>query len=466
LITSGTTGEPKYIPVTPDFAKDYRAPLSFFNLLRCHPRIAYFNAILAIVTTDAGVTKGGIPVGAASGYLYRAQNWLARLAYALPYEIFTIEDWDAKYYSILRMSLERPVRAIITNNPRTLIILAQKAEEYQEILLTDLERGTVAANFAIPPSLRRAMTQKLRPNPLKAGQLKMSLTRSGGKLNPGLLWPELAVLSCWLDGPSRFYLPKLEKLYGTLPIHNLGYLASEGRGSLPLGHLAEGVLAIQSHFFEFIPVSASQSPDAPVLTCDELVPGQDYSILFTSANGLYRYRINDIIRVKGFRKRTPVIEFHYRAGSTFDFTGEKIYETQIELCLETVSRNLQLPVEDYTLIPAVDGQPFYCLVVEWGADVAPELRERCRRDFDRELTRLNISYAGKRASQLLGPLRLISVPAGTFENYLKHQVEEAGAPFSQLKIGHLNPNKKFSQYLKENSWLPAHLEVLSGQLTR
>ena len=459
LITSGTTGKPKYIPVTRDFAKDYNSHLVFFNLLRHHPKIAYFNAILSIVTTDAEVTGSGLPVGASSGYLYRAQSPLAQLTYTLPYDIFAIDDWDAKYYTILRMSMEKPVRVIITNNPSSLIVLANKAAEFQERLLADLEQGTIDRRHAIPQALARTLERKLRPNPNRATKLRIRLNQDGEKLTPSILWPELEALCCWVDGPARFYVPQLQQLYGNIPVHNLGYLASEGRGSVPVDDTGDCVLAIHSHFFEFIPVGEESSTLAPVLTCDQLEAGQDYEILFTSSNGLYRYRIDDIIRVKGFRQKTPVIQFRYKAGNAFDFTGEKLYATQIELSMEQVLPSLMVPVVDYTVIPIPGTPPFYCLVVECGSTVEPGLLENLAHAFEGELIRGNISYAGKLASQLIGPLRLVSVPTGTFENFIKHQVLEAGAPYSQVKIGHFNPHPAFLEYLKTNSLMPDQVRI-------
>ena len=459
LITSGTTGEPKYIPVTRDFAREYNSPLVFFNLLRHHPKIAYFNAILSIVTTDAAVTKSGLPVGASSGYLYRAQSPVAQLTYTLPYDIFAIDDWDAKYYTILRMSMEKPVRLIITNNPSSLIVLANKAAEFQERLLADLEQGTIDRRHAIPQPLRRTLERQLRPNPNRAKKLRIRLNQEGEKLKPSVLWPELEALCCWVDGPARFYVPQLQQLYGNIPVHNLGYLASEGRGSVPVDDIGDCVLAIHSHFFEFIPVGEESSAPVPVLTCDQLEAGQDYQILFTSSNGLYRYRLDDIIRVKGFRQSTPVIQFQYKAGNTFDFTGEKLYATQIESSMEKVLPSLKVPVVDYTVIPIPGTPPFYCLVVEFGPTVEPGLLKNLAQEFESELIRGNISYAGKLASQLIGPLRLVSVPAGTFENFIKHQVLEAGAPYSHVKIGHLNPHPAFLEYLKTNSLMPDQVRI-------
>ncbi len=453
LITSGTTGEPKYIPITPDFAKEYNSKLWFFSLLRQHPKIAYFNSILSIVTTDEGVTEGGFPVGASSGYLYRTQSRLAQLSYTVPYEVFTIEDWDAKYYTILRMSMEKPIRLLITNNPSILILLAKKMAEFQERLLTDLEQGTLYPGLAILPTLRRSLKRKFWPNPNRARQLRTRLNQQGGKLDPLTLWPDLQAISCWVDGPARFYLPQLKQLYGDTPVHNMGYLASEGRGSIPLDG-DDGVLAIHSHFFEFIPAGEKLGAGSTVLTCNQLEEGQDYSILFTVSNGFYRYCINDVVKVKGFRKRTPVIEFGYRAGNTFDFTGEKLYETQIESSMTKALQSVGVPVVDYTVIPTSGSPPFYRLILECGPGVTPESLENLAGKFEKELIRGNISYAGKLASKIIGHIQLLTLPPGTFENFLKHRVYEEGAPHSQVKIGHLNPSYSFLEFLKTNSLLP------------
>lgn len=452
IITSGTSGEAKYIPVTLDFSREYQSKLWFFDLLRQHPRIAYFKAILALVTTDAGVTAGGHQVGASSGYLYRAQSRVAHLAYTLPYQVFTIEDWDAKYYTILRLSAASPIRLLTTNNPSSLIVLAQKAAQFQERLLVDIEKGTLDAGLAMQPALRRSLERRLRPDPGKARRLRAVLQQQGGNLNPGTLWPDLQAICCWTDGPARFYLPQLKQLYGAVPVHNMGYLASEGRGSIPWE--GDGVLAIRSHFFEFIPAGENVREAATVLTCDQLEAGQDYSVLFTASHGLYRYLINDIVRVKGFRERTPVIEFNYRAGNTFDFTGEKLYEAQVEGGMSRALDRVGVQVADYAVMPTAGQPPFYRLAIEAGLGAGPEALEQLREEFEEELIRGNISYAGKLASKVIGPLQLATLPPGTFENFFKYRVEEEGAAYSQIKIGHLNPSPAFVKFLKTNSLLP------------
>ncbi len=46
-----------------------------------------------------------------------------------------------------------------------------------------------------------------------------------------------------------------------------------------------------------------------MLGAHELKEGATYFILLTTAFGLYRYHIHDVVRVAGFHNGTPLIEF-------------------------------------------------------------------------------------------------------------------------------------------------------------
>ncbi len=81
-------------------------------------------------------------------------------------------------------------------------------------------------------------------------------------------------------------------------------------------NLGEGrqALAIRSHFFEFVEVDDWESGEKKALLCHELEVGRQYYILFTTSGGLYRYHINDIVKVVGWYNRTPSSNFSTRAA--------------------------------------------------------------------------------------------------------------------------------------------------------
>ena len=53
-----------------------------------------------------------------------------RRAYAIPYEAFEIADYQAKYYVIMRTSVEQDVRLVGTANPSSVLKMCEKADEY------------------------------------------------------------------------------------------------------------------------------------------------------------------------------------------------------------------------------------------------------------------------------------------------------------------------------------------------
>ena len=86
-MTSGTTGEPKYIPVTPE---SMRRASSFslewiYRALQDHP--AFLDGAFVGIVSRAieGRTSSGLPYGSASGMLYQQIPGPIRSTYAIPY---------------------------------------------------------------------------------------------------------------------------------------------------------------------------------------------------------------------------------------------------------------------------------------------------------------------------------------------------------------------------------------------
>ena len=54
-------------------------------------------------TSHRRVARGSY--GSTSGHMYKYMPGLVRRVYAIPYEVFEIADYQAKYYAIMRISL-------------------------------------------------------------------------------------------------------------------------------------------------------------------------------------------------------------------------------------------------------------------------------------------------------------------------------------------------------------------------
>jgi hypothetical protein len=443
--TSGTTGRAKYIPVTPSYLHEYSHAIHVhtYRVLADHPDILGGKTLTSVSSDREGVTEGGIPYGAISGYLNRTQPSSIRKFYSLPQEIGMIKDIDRKYYLTLRHGLADDIRYLVTPNPSSLLLLAAKMNLYADELIHDIRTGTVNANF-LPEDAPASLIASLRADPARAAELA-AIVRRTGQLLPVDAWPNLRVISCWKGGTMPLYLAKLPDYYGNCHVRDFGYMASEGRGSTPLVNAgAGGVLSITSHFLEFLPEEQRDDPDAPLLTCEQLQPDHQYYVFLTTSAGLYRYDINDVVRVVDFYHKTPVIEFVRKGQGISSITGEKLTESQVTAAVLAVVKRYGFSIEHFTACVEWGEPPRYAFYVEMGDGMGAEECRRFLLAVDRALYEQNIEYESKRESQRLGPLVLKRVAPGSYQRLRQARVAE-GAPEAQVKIPHLSTNMKFGE---------------------
>src|SRR5207253_6803395 len=180
-----------------------------------------------------------------------------------------------------------------------------------------------------PPQVREAVRSRIKKNRARAKELEEIVSRTG-MLYPKAYWSKDCILGNWTGGSMGAYLRHYPKYYGATPVRDVGLIASEGRMTIPLSdNTPAGVLDITSHYFEFIPEDEGDSPQPTVLRADELIEGRHYYILPTTAFGLYRYHIRDVVRVTGFHNRTPLLEFLSKGSLFSSLTGEKLSEYHV-----------------------------------------------------------------------------------------------------------------------------------------
>ncbi|SRR5579875_709126 len=434
--TSGTTARPKFLPITPSHLRDYSHAFQLHNyqMIRDYPAGASGRFLIIASNDVEGYTRCGVPYGAVSGLLYRSQPPIIKRYFALPYELSKIKNVDSKYYLMLRVAATQNVTAILCCNPSSLLLMAGHLREHASSLIDDIYQGTVDRRFVPGSEVAEAIRPYLRPNRSAARHLNR-LLEERGTLSPQDLWPNLTLISCWKGGPMSFYLERLPALFGGVPVRDFGYMASEGRGTVPLANDgAAGVLAVTSHFFEFVPESEAGSPAPTFLTAEELDAGGRYYIYFTTAAGLYRYNIEDLVEVVGFNERTPVIQFIRKGAGFSSITGEKLTEEQVRMALQQTIRRLGMTeIEHFTASVRLGDPPCYALFVELNAGISRALGERFLEMFDRSLGGQNREYSEKRASKRLGAPVLEIVEPGTYARLRQKRVTE-GAPEAQVKI--------------------------------
>ena len=445
--TSGTTGQPKYIPITRSMLAMQRDEQRLFSYLqfRACPEAFAGKALGIMGAAVEGRLDTGHAVGSVSGHLYESLPAVVRSRFVVPPEVLAIDDYERKYLVILRLALAEPnVTYMGSPNPTTFLRLLEVLEAWREPLLEALRGGTMNGLGDLDPSIARALSGRLRADPGRARALGRER-----RLTFASVWPQLRLVTTWTGGSCGVALAAVRD---TLPpgtkVMELGYQSSECRGTIALTpETPEGLPPFHHHYFEFVEAGSWDRGTPDFVGLADLEQGQRYYVLFTTIAGLYRYFINDLIEVCGFLNRTPLLRFVQKGKGVTSLTGEKLYEAQtIQAVTEVCSRHRLAP--RFFVLVADEQTSSYTLFVE-----APDRRsadgEEVGAAIDRRLGELNIEYAAKRGSGRLGALSVSWLRPGTSESYMAASIR-AGQREIQFKPPVLQYRKDLAVGLEEH----------------
>jgi hypothetical protein len=423
--TSGSTGKPKDIPLTASHLEQLRAiqRRSVAFQYRACPE-AFSGSILAIVSAaEEGRLHNGKPYGAASGIVAAGTPAVVKAKFVLPEEVQGIGDAALKYLVILRLALaNRDLSYFGSANSTTPLALIKLYRDQREGLIGDLRRGGFSRLAELPERIRAALTGRLEAQPARADELER--LHAGGRERIGDLWPQLRMVVTWTCGSAGVTVRALQKeLSPRTRIFELGYVSSEFRGTFSLCPRAgTGMPTFDTHFLEFAECERWDRGERECVTLDRLCKGMDYYIIATTPSGLYRYFINDVVRVTGFLHATPLLKFRQKGKGVTNITGEKLYESQV---LAAVAGAMVVTGRHprFVMMLADEEARGYRLYVE------PDGTAACRAgelavDVDRRLCQLNIEYESKRDSGRLAPLRAAWLRHDTGEAYKRSCVTQ------------------------------------------
>ena len=414
LKTSGTTGPAKWLPVTRSWEKDVALGQSLWRLalIRDHEEVTRGKVLTVVSPAVEGHLPSGLPYGSNTGRMQAAQPWIVRMRYAVPGEVFSISDPEARAYTLLRFALQASVTSITTANPSTLLLLARKLREHAESLAADLAEGSLARGPAtlLQPEEQRSLARRL----------KKGVPPEDWRL--ARIW-DLVCVQCWKGGSAPFFLERLPEALGReVPVREVGITASEGYFAIPLSDEDLGGVAwLGGHLLEFV------DEEGRVYWPWELQSGCQYRLVISTRAGLYRYDLDDVLEVVGWEGAIPRLRFVRKGCSMLNLTGEKLTEDQVSSAVGAVFAGLQLRgftaghllAEVPAVVVGVEG-----LSMPLDPDLAPRL--------EAALCAANVEYQSKRESGRLGPACLRVLPPGTYDAYRAQRLEE-GAPEAQVK---------------------------------
>ena len=411
--TSGTTDRPKLVPVTDSWRSELRQLVRvwIYRTMIDHPGLMRDGLVSLVSPAVEGYTEYGTPIGSVSGMTYQKVPFYIQSTYVVPYDVMTIEDYDLRYFLATRYALSRRASICVAPNPSTFLRMAELGNRDSETIIRAVHDGTLG--ITDPSSLSAHdrevcanLKAALKPNPKWAGSMEKARAVDG-TLRPKDLWPNFKLIACWLGGSCGVQADRLTDWYGDVAFRDPGFRATEATMTVPIrDSTAEGVLALNANFYEFIPVDEIEESSPTVLLADELEVGGQYYILLTTRGGLYRYDINDIIEVTGTYNNSPLVAFLRKGRDMVNITGEKLHVNQIYKAAQNASNLMDWKWEQLQLIPDA-GAARYDLLLE---PLDPNCSDEALKDFgiafDQQLSALNMEFAHKRKSRRLHLPRL------------------------------------------------------------
>lgn len=314
--TSGTTGnEPKRIPVTDDMIQSIRSvgismltSVSNFDL----PPEFFEKQILMLGSStklkEVGERKEGDISGISAGNI---PGWFEAV-YKPGQEISAIDNWDER---IQRIAEEAPGWDIgaISGIPSWTIPMLRKIIEHNQVE------------------------------------------------NIHELWPEFRV---YATGGVAFepFKPSFEELFGRDDVIIMDtYLASEGFFAYNARPQTSSMKMALEHnmYFEFIPFDergfdeqGDLLEEPRVMGIDEVDTETDYALIVTTSAGNYRFMIGDTLRFTDLDEHE--IKITGRTKYFLNVVGTQLSEDKMNDAIKAVEKELDLPVEEFTISAVKD----------------------------------------------------------------------------------------------------------------
>ncbi len=243
-----------------------------------------------------------------------------------------------------------------------------------------------------------------------------------GKSNMLEVWPHLQAYMHGGVGFDPYRATFKELIPGDQFSYQEIYNASEGFFGVQCDLNQNDLLLLADNgvFYEFVPTSEWEKDHPKTVTLQDIVIGENYAVMISSNNGLFRYLLGDTIT---FTRRYPFCcRITGRTKQFINAFGEEVMVGDADKALAETCRQLNASVTEYTAAPvffsAGKSRGGHEWVVEFEKE--PADLERFNQVLDESLQKINSDYEAKRYKGMaLDRLRINPVPRGTFIRWMR-----------------------------------------------
>lgn len=444
--TSGTVGNYKLVPLTTEQTGIF---MKYDFLLNMAIMDKYLDdrwmdgRCFATSEGKHRTLPSGITRGSASSVMARCvQGGLAaydsqmRMLFTSPVEASLPKAGDNTKYLHSRFALmDGDITGIITGFFSNVVLYLNYITENYNLLIDDIERGTISEEIILSPETRESLKDKITPMPGRAAELR-EIFRNGADFQwMPKVWPKMLFIRGVGTSGFSIYDRIIKERYSgdNLTCFYSGLSATEVLTSVFVEpNSPSSAMLPGSAFFEFLPVDACDDY-SQIVTMDKVEVGKVYELIVTNACGFYRYRTSDAVKVTGFYNTSPRIEFMYRTNRTINMVGEKVTEKDLQWAVEHTCDDMNLSLDDFSVYAdqqAVPGQ--YVFLVELFRQPTDLDRHRFAELLEKYLCEASFVYKYELGLKNLAPLKVLFLQPETNLLYRDMMVIQGASP-SQLK---------------------------------
>ncbi|KAG1741575.1 GH3 auxin-responsive promoter [Suillus paluster] len=403
--------------------------------------------ILKIECEDGQSSKKVTVCSLSIGFLRMEMNWdveddMDRLDLWVPgqtdpYAISLVKSYRAYFVLNALFALaDRRVTIVRFFFANVFVNFLQYVEDEWPLLIDCIEKGIIP-DVEDLGYLRAPLEKHLPPNPLRAAKLR-EIGPPGPQGWAVRVWPDLREFIGITGGPAAASVPKVTHVLGpSVHMQSSGYGGSECSVAVPY-HKGNPNTDFKIFFgdgvTEFLNV---REPSERILSAWELVTGGHYEPVLTTRNGLWRYRLGDVVAIKGFDPDDglPIINYLGRRDGSLGLAfGTTCTESQLTNAIVSAAERCIGPIADFTIVGDEREMPItYGYLVEIVGQIGKDVRMVTQQTFE-DLMAANHEYrtAFWQGRSRKPTIRLVE--KGTFSEYRRQRSDKTNVSIGQVKV--------------------------------
>ena len=360
--------------------------------------------------------------------------------------LFDSETKDVFYAKLWAALLEENIIIIEDIFMSKIILFLNYFEKNYKNIISDILNKSIPQDKIISQKVKN----KLLSLPIDRRRLEFILEECNKGFNNIVkrIWPKIQIIN-GITTKTSFHEKKiLDKYCGNIPRENFTYAMSEAYiGYSEFPNSFEYTFYHKGAFFEIISYKDDKGNklEEKVYLLSEAKPGYFYQLVLTNFSGFYRYKTGDIIKITGINESKITFEFIKRINLELNIIEERVEIGELESVMKKIENKIP-NILQYSFGANYNGfQGIYYLFLALNGERKNVNENDIAKIMDEILCKINYFYNSERKSNNLG---MPKVFINNLEEYLKI-IDSCGKNKRRDKTINILPIDKLDEVLKK-----------------